>query len=547
MKRIFIYQLFLIVFTSHIYSCKDSENKMTEGEITSFSVWDQKSVNHILHVDNVNNVISNKEELPTYVNLKELLIEFKVNTGDVILKLNGKVQQSGGNKNDFSKECIYDLYVGDTKQKSYTVKITKPQLSNSFQTFTFPEKQMEQYQPAINTETGEISNGNEIPSNIDITSLQPEFTTSEKSSVVKVNGVVQKSGNARHDFTKPITYNIEGEDGTSKQYRVTLKQGNQAILTNPVIVGSYADPTVIRVGKEFYLYVTSGRVRGYKSTDLINWPRIGGSKSEVFDKRPDFTDDDVNDTGMWAPDINYYDGKYVMYYAISKWSGGATCGIGVGVSDKPEGPFVPPAGNSNGKLFVSAEIGVHNSIDPCFVEEDGKRYLFWGSFYGIYMTELTADGMAVKDLTKKTLIAGKSFEAPYIHKRGKYYYLFVSTGACCEGMTSSYKVMVGRSESLSGPYLNKTGTDMKTFDAWNPSNYQPVVVKGDATFGGPGHNARIITDDNGIDWMLYHAYIDNGSSQRNLMLDRVKWDDEGWPIVGNGTPSYSIDVVPVFK
>ncbi len=58
---------------------------------------------------------------------------------------------------------------------------------------------------------------------------------------------------------------------------------------------------------------------------------------------------------------------------------------------------------------------------------------------------------------------------------------------------------------------------------------------------------HIITDDNGVDWMLYHAYIDNGSSQRNLMLDRVKWDDAGWPIIGNGTPSYSMNIVPVFK
>jgi GH43 family beta-xylosidase len=322
----------------------------------------------------VNNTISNKEELPAYVNLKELLVEFKVNNGDVILKVNGKVQLSGNNINDFSTECVYDLYLGDTRQKSYTVKITKPDLSNTFKTFTFPEKRMEQYQPVINAETGEISNENVIPSNIDITSLQPEFTISEKNSIVKVNKVVQKSGTARHDFTKPIVYSIEGEDGTSKEYTVTLKQGNEAFLTNPVIVGSYADPTVIRGGKEFYLYVTSGIVRGYRSTDLINWPRIGGSKSEVFNKRPDFTDDNVNDTGMWAPDINFYDGKYVMYYAISKWGGGATCGIGVGVSDKPEGPFVPPAGNSDGKLFVSAEIGVHNSIDPCFIEENGKRY-----------------------------------------------------------------------------------------------------------------------------------------------------------------------------
>jgi arabinan endo-1,5-alpha-L-arabinosidase len=76
------------------------------------------------------------------------------------------------------------------------------------------------------------------------------------------------------------------------------------------------------------------------------------------------------------------------------------------------------------------------------------------------MTELTDDGMAVKNLTKKTKIAGNSFEAPYIHKRGNYYYLFASIGSCCEGMNSTYKVVVGRSENVDGPYLNKSGVDM---------------------------------------------------------------------------------------
>jgi arabinan endo-1,5-alpha-L-arabinosidase len=537
----------LLIVALCLCSCEDTEDKTVQAEITHFSVWDQKTVNHVLHVDNAKGIISNKQEIPAYVNLSRLIAEFRINNQDAILKVNGKIQRSGQGENNFSKEIVYELYVADKKQKSYTVTLTKDGLSNNFRTFTFPGKPMEQYQPAINLETGEISNENEIPLNVNITSLQPEFTTSEKNAVVKVNGIVQTSGVAKHDFSKPVVYTIEGEDGTSKEFTVRLKQGNENYLTNPIIVGSYADPTIIRVGKEFYLYVTSGRVRGYRSTDMLNWNRIGGNVSEVFNTRPDFTDDNVSETGMWAPDINYFDGKYVMYYSISVWGGGATCGIGVGVSAKPEGPFLFPEGNPNGKLFLSSEIGVHNSIDPCFYEENGRRYLFWGSFHGIYVTELTADGMAVKDMSKKTKVAGNSFEATYIHKRGSYYYLFASTGACCEGMNSSYKVVVGRSTQLEGPYLNRNGVDMKDFDAWNPSNYQPVVVRGDDMFAGPGHNSRIITDDNGVDWMFYHSYVDNGNTQRNLMLDKVEWDSEGWPVVGNATPSYSMKVIPVFN
>jgi arabinan endo-1,5-alpha-L-arabinosidase len=547
MKRILKGRWFLLVVALYLCACEDSpENKTIEAQITQFSVWDQKTVNHPLHVDNVENIISNRQEIPAYVNLSRLIAEFKLSHQDAVLKVNDRVQRSGQGEMDFTKEIVYDLYVGNEKQRSYKVNITKGTLSNTFRTFTFPGSHMEPYQPTINEETGEITNEREIPLNIDITALKPEFTTSERGAVVKVNGVVQTSGVASHDFSKPVVYTIEGEDGTSREFTVNLKQGNEYYLENPIMSGSYADPTVIRMGNEFYVYVTGGRVRGYRSTDLLNWNRIG-SVSEVFTQRPDFTDDNVSETGMWAPDINYFDGKYVMYYSISKWGGGATCGIGVGISDLPQGPFLPPPGNPNGKLFVSGEIGVHNSIDPCFFEEDGKRYLFWGSWGGIHMTELTADGYAVKDMTKKKQVAGKSFEAVYIHKRGNYYYMFASIGACCEGMNSSYKVVVGRSTRLDGPYLDKNGVDMNSFDAWNPTHYNPIVLRGNEMFAGPGHNSRIITDDKGVDWMLYHAYVHNGSDSRSLMIDKVEWDADGWPMVGNGTPSFALEELPFFN
>jgi len=555
MKRDFLFFLSLFTFALNFLSCNGT-NPITdppvEGRITSFSIVDQRSVKYVLHIDNVNKIISNKQTIPAYVNLTQLVVHFETNNYDIILKVGDEVQVSGMKRYDFTQERVYDLYVDDEKQKSYVVRITKPDLQNNFRTFTFPEKQMEPYQPTINVENGEITHEGKIPSNVNITSLKPEFTTTEENAIVKVEGVVQKSGVSSHDSSKPVVYTIEGEDGTSKCFTVTLEQSDEAFLTNPIMAGSYADPTVIRVGNEFYLYVTSGRVRGYKSTDMLNWERINDTYSEVFTKRPDFVEvnPEKDGPGMWAPDINYFDGKYVMYYSISQWGEGSRCGIGVGVSTKPQGPFTPPAGNPNGKLFISTEIGVHNSIDPCFFEENGRRYLFWGSFNGIYVTELTADGMAVKDLSKKTKVAGKSFEATYIHKRGNYYYLFASIGACCEGMTSSYKVVVGRSTKLEGPYLSKTGSNMNNFDAWNPSNYQPIIMRGDAMFGGPGHNSRIITDDNGVDWMFYHAYTSdevNSDTNRQLMLDKVEWDENDWPTLGYGTPSYTMKVAPVFR
>ena len=137
---------------------------------------------------------------------------------------------------------------------------------------------------------------------------------------------------------------------------------------------------------------------------------------------------------------------------MSTWGGEWTCGIGVATSDSPQGPF-----EDHGMLFRSNEIGVRNSIDPFYIEDGGKKYLFFGSFHGIYAVELSDDGLSLKENTRPLRVAGDAYEGTYIHKRGKYYYLFASIGRCCEGLKSTYTTVVGRSESLMGPYWNKEG------------------------------------------------------------------------------------------
>jgi len=550
MNKLLTHILALLMMAFATGACKDKVLSDAPAELTSFSVVDQNGTNHDLSVNTRKSTVSNRETFPTYVNLASLVPQFKLNRADAVVKINDVQLQSGKGQINLSNDLICDLYVGGSKVRSYLIRITKEGMANTFRSFGFSDPVMEQFGLTIDEATGEIYNTIAIPKNVNITDLQPVFTLSETRSAVKVNGVRQVSGVQRQDFSNPVVYTVEGEDGSSRTYTVRLEQGDFVAIKNPVMAGSYADPTVIHVGNEFYTYVTSGRVRGYRSSDLINWRSIG-PPSEVFTTRPVFTADaNQNDVGMWAPDINHFDGRYVMYYSLSAWGGGATCGIGVAVSNKPQGPFVPPAGNTNGKLFVSSEIGVHNSIDPCFYEENGKRYLFWGSFFGMYMTELTADGMQIKDMNAKTKVAGDSFEGAYVHKRGNYYYLFASAGTCCDALNSTYRVVVGRSTNLAGPYVNRDGVDMKDFNVRYNSipTYNPIVLQGNETFVGPGHNARIITDKNGVDWMLYHAYenVNNTVGSRNLMLGKVNWDSDGWPKVDNGTPSAILTEMPVF-
>lgn len=322
----------------------------------------------------------------------------------------------------------------------------------------------------------------------------------------------------------------------SKIYADTLHVSDTIVINvqkydNPVIRIISADPSVIKNNKVFYLYSTESRlfpnVPIYKSIDLVNWYFVGTAFSDVT--RPTSFEGDI-----WAPDINIVDGKYVLYYSMSKWGGEWECGIGVAVADSPTGPFVDA-----GKLFSSREINVQNSIDPFFITDDGKNYLFWGSHHGIYGIQLTDDGLAIAKGAEVKRIAGNGGEGSYIHKRGEYYYLFLSHGSCCNGLSSTYTVCVGRSQSLFGPYLNRNGKSLL-------EGVGTVLLKGNGFVAGPGHNAEIITDEKGEDWLLYHGYLrSNPELGRLIFLDHLLWVDD-WPEMPANAPSKS-SVIPYFE
>lgn len=302
----------------------------------------------------------------------------------------------------------------------------------------------------------------------------------------------------------------------------TITAVAQEKYKNPVIDYSTPDPSVMQADDGFfYLYSTEsgGKLPIHRSSDLIHWQYVGSAFTKHT--RPHF----VRKGAIWAPDINRIGDRYVMYYSMSVWGGEWTCGIGIAVADKPEGPF-----KDLGKLFRSNEIKIQNCIDPFYIEDNGHKYLFWGSFSGIYGTELTDDGLALKPDAPIRQIAGTAYEGTYIHKRGDYYYLFASTGSCCEGLKSTYTTVVGRSRQLFGPYTDKAGNAML-------DNHHEILIQKNKRFVGPGHNSEIITDNKGNDWLLYHAIPNTKRPKgRPLMLDRIHWKDE-WPYVKGGVPS----------
>lgn len=300
--------------------------------------------------------------------------------------------------------------------------------------------------------------------------------------------------------------------------------------SNPVINLDVADPSVQRgTDGAWYCVATGGGM--YRSSDLVNWTSMGSAFMDYPRWNEGYT--------VWATDVSRIGKDYIMYYALAKWGDETITGIGAATAPTAEGPY-----RDMGKMFAMAESGVQNSIDPCFFEEGDRKYMVWGSFHGIYIAELEDDGLTVRWNTKKQ-IAGSNFEGAMLHRHGGYYYLLASVGSCCEGANSTYKVVVGRSTSLMGDYETRSDNG----SLWSNKmlrNAYDVVIDRNSRFAGPGHNSEIVTDDEGQDWILYHAYdLTQNDSERMLMIDRITWQD-GWPVVVGGTPSTTPQQAPVF-
>jgi len=316
---------------------------------------------------------------------------------------------------------------------------------------------------------------------------------------------------------------------------------------NPVFQPVLADPSVIKDPKTglYYAYGTqdnwddgkgSRLVPILESKDMVNWKYVGSA----FQTKPTWK----NAGGIWAPDINYVDGKYYLYYSFSTW-GDPDPGVGLAISDSPKGPFI-----DQGKLFSSKGIDVPNSIDPFYHEDQGKKYLFWGSFndgpkQGTFAVELEEDGKTLKN-TEKVKIAAGDFEAVTIYKKGEYYYFLGSKGSCCEGANSKYHVLVGRSKQLLGPYVDQQGRDLRE------RGHGTLILQGTPDIAGPGHTSGIIADDQGKEWIYYHGIdkkhgkLPNNTSRRMLFLDEVNWNN-GWPIIGAGKANLNDIPMPTVR
>ena len=304
------------------------------------------------------------------------------------------------------------------------------------------------------------------------------------------------------------------------------------------------DPSIIKEGDTWYLFSTvteknsPGQLPIRCSKDLRSWKRCGF----VFQGIPDWIRKESPQTkDLWAPDESYFDGKYHVYYAFSVF-GKNTSGVAL-VTNKTLNPDSPDfRWVDEGLVFRSREDDDFNAIDPNIVaDSQGRLWMSFGSFWsGIKMRRINPQtGRLADEDTKLYSLARRvrpenpvprppnlpddwqAVEAPFVVHRGDYFYLFVSFDLCCRGAKSNYRTMVGRSRSVTGPYVDADDKPMLE------GGGTPVLV-GNQLWAGPGGES--ILQQVGGDIIVFHAY-DGKTGKPRLHISTIDWAGD-WPHVG---------------
>lgn len=316
------------------------------------------------------------------------------------------------------------------------------------------------------------------------------------------------------------------------------------------------DPVLQHEGGTYYLYYSHGGIHTLTSTDLVHWTKgpdaMAHEPGWVRAALPQSAVDD-----LWAPDLSWWGGQWHLYYAVSTWNASPTRNSAVGYATSPtldpeaagygwvdHGPVVTSAGT----IINPDRTDGWNAIDPNVTLDDkGRPWLVWGSaFDGIFIQPLGDDGhLAAGSAPTNLARRGAYFsvvEGAYLVHHDGAWWLFASYDLCCLGTKSNYKVMVGRADSITGPYVDKNGQSLVS-----PRDNRPLdqdagtkVIAGYDNVYGPGHEAVLHDGDNW--WLVHHWY--NPKTQYSptqaggpeLGIRPLDWGADGWPIARGWNP-----------
>ncbi|CAA9261587.1 MAG: GH43_5 / GH43_3 / GH43_6 / GH43_4 / GH43 / G H43_7 / GH43_30 / GH43_8 / GH43_31 / GH43_34 / GH43 _10 / GH43_14, partial [uncultured Chloroflexia bacterium] len=292
------------------------------------------------------------------------------------------------------------------------------------------------------------------------------------------------------------------------------------------------DPSMIREGNAYYVFSTGderglndGTIQIRRSDDRAYWQLAG----TVFDTLPDWIAQELGaqPPNLWAPDVCYFNGAYHVYYAGSTFGSNASV-IGLATNTTLDVRDPRYKWVDRGMVVRSERTDNWNAIDPDLVwDADGVPWLVFGSFWdGIKMRRIDVKTglLDAADTTLYSLASrgGGAIEAPSIVYHDGMYYLFVSFDNCCRGVQSTYRIMVGRSERITGPYADRDGVALANGGGTE-------LLAGDDRLVGPGGQDVLV--DGSRDMLVYHAYKRALNGMPQLQVRPIVWEN-GWPSVG---------------
>lgn len=291
------------------------------------------------------------------------------------------------------------------------------------------------------------------------------------------------------------------------------------------------DPSFTVVGKTWFVLNTGdaavhgGTIQIKESSDRKTFTSVG----TVWDAIPAWIVKAIPQvTNLWAPQVYLHDGTYYLYYSASSFgSNTSLIALATNTTLDPSAPGYRWV--DRGQVLSSQTSDDFNAIDPAVIEDPhGTPYLTFGSFWsGIRQVKLqwpSGKPAAGVDLSDPARLVDRgvppnAVEAPDLIRHDGYYYLFVSFDFCCRGAQSTYKIAVGRSRSISGPFTDESGTPMLQGGG-------TVILASHGSMIGPG---GVSVDG---DLLAHHYYDGNAAGAVMLAVHHLGWSSAGWPLLG---------------